>query len=159
MKARDLMGSPAITISADGTVGDAADLMLGHNVSCLPVLDAEGRLVGILTHADFGLHHKFFGHANNLFTLMGAWATPATIEQVSREVRRRGLREVMSHPVTSVSEDDDVAEVVATMLRHKVHRVPVMRGQEIVGVVSRHDLLKLMAAPNGEGHRSGGGPD
>lgn len=147
MDARDLMSSPVITVSVDGTVGEAADLMLQHRVSCLPVVDARGRVAGMLTHSDFGLHHRFLPTANHLFTLFGAWANPANLEQVSQAVRGRLLRDVMSQPVATVSEDATVAEVAETMVRYKVNRLPVMRGDEMVGVISRHDLLKLMAPP------------
>ena len=147
MHANDLMSSPVVTVSVDGTVGDAADLMLGHGISCLPVVDARGRVVGMLTHADFGLHHKFMPTSAHLYTLFGAWASPANLEQVSRQVRDRPLREVMSQPVATVPENASVAEVAEAMVRHKVHRLPVTRGDEMVGMISRHDMMKLMAAP------------
>ena len=139
MDARDLMTSPVVTVSVDGTVGDAADLTLRHGVSCLPVVDAGGRVVGMLTHSGFGLHHRFLPTANHLYTLFGVWASPANLEQASQQVRGRLLREVMSQPV---------AEVAEAMMQHRVHRLPVMRGDEMVGVISPHPSTSDQASLN-----------
>ena len=65
------MTSPVTTIGADGTIGDAAELMLRSEVSCLPVIDEAGSLVGMLTHTDFVLHPKFMPMGGELHTLFG----------------------------------------------------------------------------------------
>ena len=71
MRAGDLMTEKVITIDPEATIGEAADLMLRHDISCLPALDQREKLVGILTHTDFGLRRKFMPLADNLTTLMG----------------------------------------------------------------------------------------
>jgi CBS domain-containing protein len=149
------MSSPVVTISAEGTVADAADLMLRHGISCLPVVDEGGKLVGILTHTDFGLHRKFVPSANKIYTLMGALASPSSLEQTAQDVRGRHVSDVMSRPVATVLVSAAVSEVAETMARRRIHQVPVMRGDTVVGVVSRRDLLKLMASPD-SGPASGG---
>lgn len=145
VNARDFMNSPVITIGQDGTVGEAAELMLNNRISCLPVVDENGLLVGIITHSDFELHHKFMPLADtNLYTLLGSSATPETVEEIAKKVRGRRVKEVMSHPVETVKEDASIAHVEDLMVRKKVHRLPVMRGKELVGIISRHDLLRMM---------------
>jgi CBS domain-containing protein len=145
VNARDIMKSPVVTIRPDDTVLEAAELMLLHNISCLPVMDEPGRIVGIITHSDFGLHHRFLPTADTyLYTLLGSSASPETVEEVAQKVRGRHVKEVMSHPVETVQEETSLAQVTDLMLRKRVHRLPVMRGTELVGVISRHDLLKLV---------------
>ena len=144
MQAKDLMTAPAITINDDATVEDAARLLLERNLSCLPVVDGQGRLVGILTHSDFGLHHRFMPLAGNLYTLMDSWANPDQLEEASREVRSKKVRDVMKKPVTTVQEDAPIAEMARLMATKNIHRFPVMRGTELMGIVTRHDLLKLL---------------
>ena len=61
------MTAPVITVNPAATVGDAARLMLEHNVSVLPVLDAQEKLAGILTHTDFGLNPRYRPLANNIY--------------------------------------------------------------------------------------------
>ena len=86
MEARELMTSPVITTGPESTIGQAAQLMLDRRLSCLPVVSHDD-LVGILTHFDFGLHHRYHPLTDNLYTLLGATATPAHIEELSLRVR------------------------------------------------------------------------
>ena len=103
--------------------------------------------MGIITHSDFELHHKFLPLADtNLFTLLGSWASPETMEEVARKVRGRHVKDVMSHPVETIQEEASLAQVAELMLGKSVHRLPVMRGTELVGIISRHDLLKMVLA-------------
>ena len=154
MEARDLMTSPVITVAPESTVGQAAQLMLDGRVSCLPVV-AHDELVGILTHFDFGLHHRYHPLTDNLYTLLGATATPAHIEELSLRVRGKLVKEVMRSSVVTIEDDADVADVAAKMVRERVHRMPVMRGSRLVGIITRHDLLKLIVGrPRSEGGNS-----
>ena len=154
MNVRDLMTSPVITITADSTVEEAAQLMLERATSCHPVLDDQGQMVGILTHTDFGFHRKFLPMADHLYTLMGSWVRPETLEQVAKAVSSKRVREVMSHPIVTVQEDAPIAEVADLMLQKSISRVPVVRGKELIGTVTRHDFVKLMVgqAAGGKGN-------
>ncbi|MDA0988174.1 MAG: CBS domain-containing protein [Chloroflexi bacterium] len=145
MNAQDIMTSPVVTTTADSTVETAAKLMLEHGTSCLPVLDNKGQLVGILTHTDFGFHRKFLPMAGHLYTLMGSWVKPETLEEVAKAVSSRSVSEVMSHPAITVQEDTPVAEVADLMIQKNISRLPVVRGKALVGIVTRHDFVKLMA--------------
>lgn len=144
MLARDIMTSPAVTTTEDSTVAEAASLMLEHGASCLPVLNRDGQLTGIITHSDFGLHRKFLPMADHLFTLMGSFVRPETVELVAREVSARRIRDVMSQPVVTLEEDAPVGKVADLMVSKGIHRLPVTRGKELVGIITRHDLVKLM---------------
>ena len=143
--ARDLMSFPVTTITASSTVGDAADLMLESGLSCVPVLDETGNLVGMLTHTDFSMHHRFKPLAQNLYSLLGSWGKPEAVEEIYHDIRSRKISDVMSHPVSTVEESTPVTEVVETMLRDHVNRVPVMRAKTVIGIITRHDLLKLIS--------------
>ena len=158
MNARDLMSSPVVTTTEDATVAEAAALMIEHGTSCLPVLNRDGRLTGIITHTDFGMHRKFLPMADQLYTLMGSFVHPETLERVAREVSGRRIKEVMSHPVETVEEDAPVAMVADIMINKGFKRIPVMRGRELVGIITRHDLIKLMIQELAEGYR-GSAPD
>ena len=144
MNAQDIMSSPVITIRTDATVEEAAKLIVEQVTSCLPVLDDQGELVGILSHTDFGFHRRFLPMTDHLYTLMGSWVRPETLEEVARTVSRRKVKDVMTHPVVTVQEDSPVADVAELMLRRNINRLPVMRGKELVGIVTRHDFIKLM---------------
>ena len=144
MFARDIMTRPVVTITEDSTVADAAALMLKHGASCLPVLNSEEKLTGIITHSDFGFHRKFIPMSGQLYTLMGSYVRPETVEMVAGEVSARRIGDVMSSPVVTLEEDASVAEVADLMINKGVNRIPVTRDKELVGIITRHDLVKLM---------------
>ena len=151
VKARDIMSSPVVTTTEDATVAEAAALMIKHGASCLPVLDSEGRIAGIITHTDFGMHRKFLPMADQLYTLMGSFVQPETLERVAREVSSRQVKGVMSRPVATVDEEDSVANVADIMIHKGFKRIPVTRSRELVGIITRHDLVKLMIQDLAEG--------
>jgi len=144
MKARDLMTSPVVTIHPDATVREAARRMLEAKVGGLPVVDDGGNLVGILTETDFLLRPHFVPGADHIYTLMGVLADPQTYEEVWEALGSRKVREVMRREVITVKEDTSLAEITRLMVECRVHRIPVVRGRQVVGIVTRHDLLKVL---------------
>ena len=146
MLAKDLMTSPVVTVPPDATVGFAARRMLDCDVSALPVVDGGDNLVGILTHSDFGLHPRYRPLADNVYSLMGATTSPRHMEDVSRRVRDTLVGDVMERHVFTVKAEDSIAHLTELMLRQNVHRLPVMDGGRLVGIVTRHDFLKLIAS-------------
>ena len=144
MKAKDIMTTPVFTISDDSTVGEAADVMIEQKLSCLPVLGGGGALVGILTHTDFGLRRVVLPHGETMFSMLGHWAEPAAMERVTQELKGKLVREVMHEPVTTVEEDTPIEDLLKLMLSDRINRLPVMRGEKVEGIVTRHDLLKLL---------------
>jgi CBS domain-containing protein len=142
--AKDLMSSPVVTIHASATVADAARLMIDNDISCLPVTADREKLVGILTHTDFTPKYKFLAMAGDLYTLMGEYVTPETMQNVAKEVRNRTVDELMKTPVVTVKEDAPISEITELMLERRLNRLPITRDKKIVGIFTRHDLLKLM---------------
>lgn len=147
MLARDLMSTTVTTVSPNSTIAQAARLMLDNNASCLPVVDEQDDLVGILTHTDFGLHPKFRPLVENIYSMFGASTSVKHLEDLSHKVGSKLVKEVMSHPVTSVEADTPIEKIIEQMLNRGIHRMPVTEGKRVIGVITRHDFLKLIAAP------------
>ena len=146
MKVSDIMTSPVYTIRDRDTVGDAARLMADEGVSALPVLDDNGGVVGILSHTDFFLHPvRYPGAGGHVFDILGRYASLETIEDVSRSISTRPVREVMKTPVDTIDHDADIAEVARRMLGSSRNRLPVMENGKLAGMVSRHDFVKLIS--------------
>ena len=143
--ANELMSSPPVSIGLEATVADAARCMLDKNVSCLPVVDGEGKVVGILTHTDFGLHPRFRPLVDYLYTLLGTSVSPRHIADVSPAGwGSKLIKEVMPRRVFTVEGDTPIEKVVELMLRQGIHRVPVTEDGRLVGIITRHDFLKLI---------------
>lgn len=134
MRAKDAMTSPAITVTPETHCKDAAALLVRHRISALPVVDAEGRLVGLVSEAD----------------LLPLETTPDPRSQATPVAPRvepmpRRVDEVMTREVYTVDEETDLGHVAQRMLEMGVKRFPVMLGNSVVGVISRHDLVKVIA--------------
>src|SRR5499427_8324096 len=134
MRAKDVMTSPAITVTPETHCKDAAALLVRHRISALPVVDASGRLVGLVSEAD----------------LLPLEATPDPRSQATPLPARtmplpQTVDEVMTPEVYTVDEDMDLGVVAQRMLEANVKRFPVLHGDRVVGVVSRHDLVKVIA--------------
>jgi CBS domain-containing protein len=143
MKAEDVMTKGVISVTPDTPVIRAVHLMLQYDLSGFPVLDAGGRLVGIVTEADF-LRRAETGtewHRESWLELMMG-ASRLAEEYIRAHARRVEL--VMTREVATVSEDAPLGDVVGLMEARGINRVPVMRGDSVVGIVSRRDLLHAL---------------
>ncbi|MFD1328496.1 CBS domain-containing protein [Mycoplana ramosa] len=142
MKAKDIMTSRVISITPDHSVGDAARIMLANRISGLPVCDSEHRLVGMLTEGD--LLQRAELSPSFWFGRDQPTAAPPTDDYVKRHSWR--VSDVMSRHVVTVNETTPTDRIAAIMVANDVNRVPVMRGETVVGIVSRQDLLRAVAS-------------
>jgi CBS domain-containing protein len=134
MRVKDAMTSPAITVSPETHCKDAAALLVRHRISALPVIDAEGRLAGLVSEADL----------LPLETTPDPRSQATPLPPKSEPVPRR-VDEVMTTEVYTVDEMTDLGMAAQRMLEAGVKRFPVTRGNRVVGVLSRHDLIKVIA--------------
>jgi CBS domain-containing protein len=145
IKLRSIMSSPPITVTEADSLEAAARKMLDAGIGCLPVVGADGKIVGIVTESSFTARNK--GVPFSTFRapqLLGRWISGDGVEKIYEEARSTPVSEIMSKPVITVNEDDGVTRAVELMLKHDVNRLPVVRDGEPVGIVARHDLLRMM---------------
>ena len=145
MRAHQIMTRSVISISPEATVLEAANVLLQSHISGLPVLDAAGKLVGIVSEGDF-LRRSEIGtqrkHGRWLKFLLGAGH--AATDFVQENGRR--ISEVMTRNPLTVTEDTPLEDIVTMMQKKGVKRLPVMRGEKLVGIVSRANLLQAVAS-------------
>ncbi len=157
MNASDVMTRPAVTLQANATLGEAVGLMLGRGISGLPVVDAQGYLVGMLTEGDL-LRRVEVGTSDQHRS--GWWkflygAGLSADEYVRTHSRQVG--DVMTHDPATVTEGTPLEVVVELMEQRRIKRLPVLRGNTVVGIVSRSDLLRAVGAGLGAAAANGGG--
>ena len=134
VKVTEIMSRPVVTVSPDASIKQAARLLVEHGISALPVLDAGGALVGIVSEADLV----------PLETRPDP-RTQATPPAPSAGTMPRIVAEVMTRRVLSVRAASEVSQAARTMLEAGIKRVPVMSGCKVVGIVSRRDLVRVIA--------------
>lgn len=149
MKARDVMTSPVITVGPDTSVRRIAALLLEHRVSALPVL-AKGRLVGIVSEADLLRRHEIGTDG----IAQGSWwlrlfSHDTSLEDYIKSHARRA-RDVMTREVVTVAPDTPLAAVADLLHRRGVKRVPVVEHGQLVGILSRSNLVRALAEQHSE---------
>jgi CBS domain-containing protein len=151
LQARDLMSRDVVRVSPDTPLRDVARTLLQHQLSAVPVVDAGGTVVGMVSEGDLIGRKKTERETRSEWWLMRlAEGEPLNTEFLSHIQGPLAVaREVMSSPVISIGEDTPFDEIAALMATHRVKRVPVIRDGQLVGIVRRADLLRSI----------GGGPD
>jgi CBS domain-containing protein len=144
MKVSDIMRRSFATIKPDAPLLDAAHLLLETNQRGLPVVDREGRLVGVVSEGDCRHRTELDispQPGNWLEELLGIGEdTPAR-----RRMRARSVHEVMTPDPACVDDEASLDEVVALMDARHIAQLPVVCGGSVVGVVSRVELLAVVA--------------
>jgi CBS domain-containing protein len=145
MRAHQIMTRSVATVAPETTILEAANIMLQRHVSGLPVLDPGGKLVGIVSEGDF-IRRSEIGTQRKRGRWLKFILGPG--EEASDFVREHGRKvsEVMTPEPFTITEDTTLGEIVKSMETNGVKRLPVMRGNELVGIVSRANLLQAVAS-------------
>lgn len=149
LRARDVMTTEVVRVPAELTVGELADVLMENEISGAPVVDEEGALVGVVSVFDIARQRSgelgtSTDQGNPEFYVRG-WEEHYTLEEFRKLRVQEGsltVREVMTPAIFTVGEDDPIADVARTLVDGHIHRVLVVRGSEVVGIISSLDLLR-----------------
>ncbi|RWE35223.1 MAG: CBS domain-containing protein [Mesorhizobium sp.] len=155
MQAEAIMTQPVITTGTKATIGEAAELMLSNKVSCLPVTDSEGALVGIVSKSDF-LRREELGTQRVRPRWLEFDLGPGIIAGDYARSNGRIIHEVMTTAVISAPPSASIADIVTLMMQHRINNVPIVDRERVVGIITRTDLLPVLirAMPSKEGATS-----
>ena len=145
MKAMDVMTREIISIAPEASIMEAVRLMLQHKISGLPVVDAAGHLEGIITEGDF-LRRAETGTQRKRSRWVEFLLGPGRLADEYSQTSGRTVSEVMTPDVQTVTEDAPLEQVVHLMERHRIKRIPVVRGDKLVGIVTRKNLMRALAS-------------
>ena len=147
MQARDVMVCGVISVGPDIPVQIAANAMVSNCVSALPVIDIYAKLVGIISEGDL-IRRVEIGTERHP---SGAGETPMPSNSLAKEfVRSRAKRvsDVMTREVITAQPETSLREIANMMERHSIKRVPIVENERMVGIVSRANLLQVLASVN-----------
>jgi CBS domain-containing protein len=145
MRAHQIMTRPVITVKPETPIVEAANTMLQRHVSGLPVVDGAGKLVGIISEGDF-IRRSEIGTQRKRGRFLRFILGPGG--QAADFVHEHGgkVGEIMTPEPITITEDTDLVEIVHLMEKNNVKRLPVTRGDKVVGIVSRANLLQAVAS-------------
>ncbi len=144
MKAAEVMTREVVTTTPEAPIEEVARLMIRHRVSGVPVLDAGGKLVGLVTEGDL-LRRAETGTERRRPRWLELLIAPGRLAQDYVREHAHKVGDVMTDAVISVRPDTPLAEVVALMESRRIKRLPVLEGGRLVGIISRADLLRALS--------------
>ena len=145
MRAHQIMTRPVITVTPETSIVEAANIMLQKHVSGLPVIDATGKLVGIVSEGDF-IRRSEIGTQRKRGRWLRFILGPGKSASDFVHEHGRKISEVMTRSPLTIADDTALAEIVELMEKNNVKRLPVIRADMVVGIVSRANLLQAVAS-------------
>ena len=124
------MSHPVVTVPSDMPIHDALQLMRQESIRRLPVVNPQGKMIGIVSERDL-LHAE-----PSDVTSLSVWELNYLLARIT-------VDEVMTREVITVHEDTPIEEAARIMADHKIGGLPVLRGEELVGIITETDLFKI----------------
>jgi CBS domain-containing protein len=147
---RDVMSRHPISVGPDATLLDALVLMRGQKVSGLPVVNEDGKLVGVLSQRDVARALKTAGgipEVTGLFDLLMfglSEESGVSVQVLRRILEETTVRDAMSSPPIAIPSDASLELAAEVMRENEINRIPVLRGDRLVGIVTRNDLVRAL---------------
>ena len=143
---QDIMTTDVITVSPETEIIEAARILLENRINGLPVVDGQGRLVGIVCQSDLIVQQKRV-RVPSLFTFLDGYITLTSTRHFEREVEKIAASQVMQAMTpdpASVSPDTAIEEAATLMVEKNYHTLPVLTDGRLVGVVGKEDMLRTI---------------
>ncbi len=153
MQARDIMTTCVITVGPDAEVAEIAKCLLENRISAVPVVETEGRLIGIVSEGDL-IRRSELGTERHRSWWLSLLLLPqhSAVDFIKTHGRR--ARDVMTREPITVHDDAPLEEIAEVLEKHRIKRVPVIHDGKLVGIVSRANLLHGLVARQIDGNPS-----
>ncbi len=145
--AKDIMTRGVITIPPETPIKELSDLFIKHKVNGFPVVDADGKLTGIVTEKNLIEQSKNI-HIPTVITLFDAVIYLESGKKFEQEVKRYSgtrVEDIYTREVVTVSPDTELTAIAALMAEKGVHSIPVIEDTLIVGIIGKLDVIKGLA--------------
>ncbi len=146
LTAADVMTKEVITVQEETTIRELAELFARHRISCCPVVDGNGNLIGIVTETDLIEQDKNL-HIPTVISLFD-WViyleSDRKFEKELKKMTAQTVGDIYARSVKTVAPSAPVSDLADIMSSGKVHAIPVVEGKKVVGIVARIDLIRTM---------------
>lgn len=147
MKAMEIMTKDVITVTPEATVKEIVKLVVEHKISGVPVVDAAGKLVGIVTEGDL-LHKEVAPRLPDVINILGAIIYFHGVKRYHEDFKKLmagTAQELMTAEVITVGPEADADAVGELMISRNIKRVPVINAEgKLLGIISRADIVKML---------------
>ena len=145
-KASDIMTKDVVTVRKDTTVAELANLLTTNNIGGAPVVDGQGRLLGVVTESDLIDQSKKV-HIPTVVTILDSviyLENPDKMEKEMLKMAGATVGDIFTEDPKTVVEDTSLEEIATIMSEENIHTLPVVRDSEIVGIIGKGDIIKTL---------------
>ncbi len=146
IKAEDIMAKEVITVSPDTEIVQAARILVEENINGVPVVDEEGKMVGILCQSDLIAQQKTIP-LPSLFTLLDGFIPLTSMKKFEKNIQKIAALKVsdaMTVDPVAVSPDTGIGEIANLMVDKNFHSIPVIDEGKLVGIIGKEDILRTI---------------
>lgn len=147
LKAKDIMTSEVITVDENRSVKDLAKILAENKISGVPVVDDQGKIVGIVTESDLIDRAKKV-HIPTVMRLFDSFVFLESPERMEKDLKKMAastVRDICNEKVVSVTPATPLDEVATLMSENKVHTLPVINKGKLVGIIGKSDIIRTLA--------------
>ena len=146
MKIKEIMTKEVITVSPDTKVREVAVILGEKKIGAVPVLDDSGAVVGIITESDLFIKERGIPFSVvKIPHIFNQWVEPRKLAAIYSGIDSNKAVDVMTSPVVTISPEEEVGEAASLMFNHHISRLPVVENKKMVGIISRSDIIRIMA--------------
>ena len=143
---KDIMTTQVITLSPDTDIVQAAKMLLENRINGAPVIDEQGRIVGILCQSDLVAQQKKIP-LPTVFTLLDSYISLTSSKQLEKQVRKIAawtVSDAMTPNPVTIQSDTRIETVAALMVDSNFHTLPVVEDNRLVGIIGKEDVLRTL---------------
>lgn len=144
--AKDIMTREVLTVHPETTVNELAQLLTVNNINGAPVIDSDGKLLGIVTENDL-IYQKKKVHIPTVVTILDSvfyLENPEKMEKEMLKIAGSTVNDIYTKSVVSVIEESGIDEVATIMAEQNIHTIPVLKDGKIVGIIGKKDIIRTL---------------
>ena len=147
LTAKDIMSQEVITVNENATVRELASLFMVNNISGAPVVNDAGKMIGVVTESDLIFQNKKV-HLPTAVAILDAFLfleRPEKMEKELKKIAGSKVGDICSHDLICVTPETGLEELATLMAEKKIHTLPVMADGNLVGVIGKSDIIRMIA--------------
>ncbi len=147
LTAKELMTKNVITVTGETPVRELAKILSENKISGAPVVDDQGSVIGVVTESDLIYQNKKV-HIPTVVAILDAFIFLESPEKMEKELKKMAgakVEDIFAHEVITVQQDTPLDEVATLMAEKKVHTLPVLDSEKLVGVIGKSDIIRTIA--------------
>jgi len=147
LKARDIMTTNVVTVNPQTSVRELASLLLERKISGAPVVDDAGKVLGVVTESDLIFQNKRV-HLPTAVAILDAFVfleSPDRTEQELKKMAGAKVGDICSEQLITVGPETELEEIATLMAEKKVHTLPVLEDERLVGIIGKSDIIRTIA--------------